>query len=147
MIQQVCDTLKMLLVEDDPSMLRLLHTIVQRSFEGRVVVEACDDPAVALKWMDDNVVDILVTDLDMPGVSGLGVLRSAKYRNPCAQVIFVTGCSTPEAIMMALEFGATDYLLKPFDQLEFVGLIEDAEKRLRRWRIALAGTLAARADR
>lgn len=137
----------MLLVEDDPMMLRLLRTIVQRSFDGRFTLEALTEPLAALEWMDSHVVDILVTDLDMPDVSGLGLLRSAKYRNPCAQVIFVTGCSTPEALTTALELGATDYLLKPFDQEEFIELIEDAEKRLRRWRIALAGTLATRAAR
>ena len=91
-----------------------------------------------------KVVDILVTDLEMPGVDGLELLCWARRKNPCAQVLFVTGHSTLNALTDALELGATDYLLKPVDQAQLITLVEDAEKRLRRWREALAGTVADR---
>jgi len=88
----------------------------------------------------------LVTDLEMPGVNGLELLRCAKRKNPCTQVLFVTGHSTLEALTDALELGATDYLLKPLDQTELIELIEDAEKRLWRWRQALSGTATAKRE-
>jgi DNA-binding NtrC family response regulator len=134
----------LLLVDDDPSMVRLLAKIVQRSFGDRMHLHCVTDPREARQWIEDNLVDILVTDLEMPGVNGLELLRCAKRKNPCAQVLFVTGHSTLEALTDALELGATDYLLKPFDQVEVIALVEDAEKRLRRWRDALAGTVAMR---
>jgi len=135
---------RLLLIDDDPSMVRLLTRIIDRSFGDRMELHSLTDPKDARRWIEQNLPDILVTDLEMPGVSGLELLRCAKRKNPCAQVLFVTGHSTLEALTDALELGATDYLLKPVDQAEVIALVEDAEKRLRRWREALAGTVAAR---
>ena len=134
---------KLLLVDDDPSMVRLLTKIIDRSFGNRVELRSLTDPKEARHWIEDNVVDILVTDLEMPGVNGLELLRCAKRRNPCTQVLFLTGHSTVDALTDALELGATDYLLKPLVQAELIELVEDADKRLRRWRKALAATLSA----
>lgn len=134
----------LLLVDDDESMVRLLSRIIERSFGGRIRLQALTDAAVALSWLESNLADILVTDLEMPGVNGLELLQCAKRRNPCAQVLLITGHSTLNALIDALEFGATDYLLKPIDQAELIALVEDAEKRLRRWREALSGTVASR---
>jgi two-component system response regulator YesN len=134
----------LLLVDDDPSMVRLLAKIIDRSFGNRMRLHCLSDAEAARQWIEQNLVDILVTDLEMPGVNGLELLRGTKRKNPCAQVLFITGNSTLEALTGALELGATDYLLKPLDQTELVALIEDAERRLWRWREALAGTVAAR---
>ncbi len=134
----------LLLVDDDESMVRLLSRIIERSFGDRIELHALTDSLAAMAWIESNLADILVTDLEMRGVDGLELLRSVKRKNPCAQVLLITGHSTLEALTDALEFGATDYLLKPFDQAELIALIDDADKRLRRWRAALAGTMAAR---
>jgi DNA-binding NtrC family response regulator len=133
----------LLLVDDYPSMVRLLAKIIERSFGDRMELHSLTDPKAARRWIEENLVDILVTDLEMPGVSGLELLHWAKRKNPCSQVLFVTGHSTLEALTDALELGATDYLLKPLDQTELIALVEDADRRLRRWRKALAGTVAA----
>jgi len=134
---------KLLFVDDDPSMVRLLRKVIERSFSDRMTLHSLTDPKEARHWIEDNVVDILVTDLEMPGVNGLELLRCAKRRNPCTQVLLLTGHSTVNALTDALELGATDYLLKPLDQVELIELIENAEKRLRRWREALAATFSA----
>lgn len=134
---------ELLLVDDDPAMVRLLRRIVDRTFGTRMHLHSLTDPKEARRWIEEHVVDILITDLEMPGVSGLELLRCAKRRNPCAQVLFVTGHSTLDALTDALELGASDYLLKPLDQAELIALIEDAEKRQQRWREALAGTFDA----
>jgi len=138
---------KLLLVDDDPGMVRLLAKIIERSFGDRMTLHSLTDPKEARHWIEEHVVDILVTDLEMPGVNGLELLRCAKRRNPCTQVLFLTGHSTVDALTDALELGATDYLLKPLDQTELIELVGDAEKRLRRWREALAATLNARNKR
>ncbi len=134
----------LLLVDDDESMVRLLSRIMERSFGDRIQLHALTNAQAAMAWMEANLADILVTDLEMPGANGLELIRKVKRRNPCAQVLLMTAHSTLDALMNALEVGATDYLLKPLDQAEFIMLIEDAQKRLRRWRQALAGTIAAR---
>ncbi len=138
---------RLLLVDDDPSMVRLLAKIIDRSFGGRMEMQSLTDPAAARDAIERGLFDILVTDLEMPGINGLGLLRRAKRRNALTQVLFVTGQSTLDSLTDALELGATDYLLKPLDQAELVELLEQAERRVQRWRHALAGTFQARANR
>ncbi len=138
---------KLLLVDDDPSMVRLLTKIIERSFGEDIEMQSLTDPTLAREVIDRNLIDILVTDLDMPGTNGLGLLRCAKRRHSLTQVLFVTGHSSLEALNDALEMGATDYLLKPLDQAELIELLDQAQKRVRRWRQALAGSFSVRGDR
>ncbi len=134
-------TTTLLLVDDDPSMVRLLNKIIERQFEDEIELTSLTDPKEARTQIEAQIVDILITDLEMPGVNGLELLRCAKRRNPCTQVLFMTGHSTLAALSDALELGATDYLLKPLDQMQLIKLVVDAQERLLRWREALAGTL------
>lgn len=133
---------RLLLIDDDPSMVRLLTRIIERSFKEEIELKSLTSPAAARTWIENGVVDILLTDLEMPGVSGLELLRCAKRRNACTQVLFITGHSTLDALSDALELGATDYLLKPLDQAKMIEIIGQAHERRRRWQEALAGTLA-----
>ena len=140
-------TTKLLLVDDDPSMVRLLNRIIERKFKGDIELTSLSDPTEARGQIGRQLFDILITDLEMPGVSGLELLRCVKRRNPCTQVLLMTGHTTLDALNDALELGATDYLLKPLDQGLLITLIEDAQKRLLRWREALAGTLSVASER
>ena len=135
---------RLLLVDDDPSIVRLLKKTIERAFEDRIELTSLTDPEEACRWIERNGVDILLTDLEMPGIDGLELLRCAKRINSSTQVLFITGTSTLGALTDALELGAADYLLKPAEQAELIKLIDEAERRLRRWQVALAGTLAAR---
>lgn len=137
-------TTQLLLIDDDPSMVRLLTNVLKRDFDDDVKIVALEHSQAALQRIQHHVVDILITDLEMPQVNGLDLLKAAKRRNACTQVFFMTGHSTLDALVNAMELGATDYLLKPLDQTEFVEIIKDARKRQRRWQEALAGTMAAR---
>ena len=138
---------KLLLVDDDPAMVRLLAKVIDRSFGDDMEMQSLTDPTKARDAIESDLIDILVTDLEMPGINGLGLLRCAKRRNALTQVLFITGHSSLDALSDALELGATDYLLKPLDQAELVELLEQAQKRVQRWRQALAGTFNARGDR
>jgi DNA-binding NtrC family response regulator len=138
---------KLLLVDDDPSMVRLLTKVIDRSFGQEIELHSLTDPTMAREAVERELIDILVTDLEMPGTNGLSLLRCAKRRNALTQVLFVTGQSSLDALSDALELGATDYLLKPLDQVELVELLEQAQKRVQRWRQALAGTFNARGNR
>lgn len=135
---------RLLLVDDDPSMVRLLARIIERSFGQDMEMQSLTDPSQAREAIERGLIDILLTDLEMPGVDGLELLRCAKRRNALTQVLFITGQSSLDALSDALESGATDYLLKPIDQAQFVTLLGEAQERVQRWRQALAGTLAAR---
>ncbi len=130
----------LLLVDDDPSMVRLLAKVIERSLGDQVKIETLTDPVEALSRIESGGVEILLTDLEMPGVDGLDLLKSAKSRNAYTQVLLLTGHSTRDALLEALESGATDYLLKPVDQEQLLELVSQAYSRLQRWQLVLAET-------
>jgi len=130
----------LLLVDDDPSVVRLLSAIIKKSFGEEIAIESLTDPAKARERIFKGGIDILLTDLEMPGINGLELLRCAKELNTCTQVLFFTGHSSHGALLEALELGATDYLLKPVDQEQLLELISQAFNRQRRWHQALAET-------
>ncbi|OYV78893.1 MAG: transcriptional regulator [Planctomycetia bacterium 21-64-5] len=135
--------LNLLLVDDDPSIVRLLTHIVERRLGDKLSVCGLTDAAEAIDWLERNCCDILVSDINMPDVDGLEMLRHAKQRNAWTQVIFITAHSTWEKLTEAVEYGASDYLLKPIDQDDFVSLLSQQYVRCARWQCAVLGTLEA----
>lgn len=138
---QLIRKLTLLIVDDDPAIVRVLQHVIERELSERVNVIAVTDPVAAMERIDQDVCDVLITDLKMPGVDGLSVLRFAKQRNAWTQVIFMTGHSTWNAIGEALESGASDYLVKPVDHQELVDLVRQAYARFARWQTAVGRTL------
>ena len=131
---------RLVVIDDDPAITRLLGHAIETAFAGEIAVDTMTDPADALRHIEGGCVDILLTDLEMPAINGLELLSFAKRKNPCTQVIFLTGNSTQQALLEALEHGAADYLLKPIDRDALVAIVREAHERGVRWRTALAET-------
>ena len=102
--------LNVLVIDDDPSIVRLLTLLIERRLGDKLNVCGLTDSGEALAWLERNCCDILVSDIDMPDVDGLQMLRYAKRRNAWTQVIFITAHSTWDRLTEAVEFGASDYL-------------------------------------
>jgi DNA-binding NtrC family response regulator len=135
--------LNLLVVDDDPSIVRLATRIVERRLGDRIAVFGQTDSEQTRRWLEENCCDLLISDLEMPGVGGLELLRFAKRRNAWTQVIFITAHSTWDKISEAIEFGASDYLLKPIDPEELVAILSQQYIRCARWQNAVLGTLQA----
>ena len=133
---------RVLLVDDDPSMLHFLKEILLDGFTDEVQIKTACDPKVARRYLEANLIDLLVTDLEMPGINGLELLHCAKRRNAWTQVLLVTGHTNLESLVDAMEQGAIDYLLKPLDVGELKEAVKCCYRRFSRWQEALAGTLA-----
>lgn len=112
-----------LVVEDDPNMRALLATVLN-PLDAEVV--AVKSAQYALDYIENTEVAVVVTDLCMPGVDGLEVLRFSKKRNPSTLVVLITGYATVESAVEALKSGAYDYLRKPFETPEFLHTIQRA---------------------
>lgn len=143
MQSSIARKLNLLVVDDDPSIVRLLSHVVEKKLGDRMAIHAETDSERAKKWLDENCCDLMISDLEMPGVGGLEMLRYAKQRNAWTQVIFITAHSTWDRISEAIEFGASDYLLKPIDQDELIALLNQQYVRCARWQNAVLGTLQA----
>ena len=82
----------------------------------------------ALKKEDEKKYDLIITDLMMPGISGLDLLKNLKDKNAAAKVIMVTGYPTIKTAVQSVKMGAFDYLPKPFTPAELRSLVARAFK-------------------
>lgn len=130
----------LLVVDDDHAMIRLLECKLKDAIDPGLEVEYLTDPAIAANRLEQGGVDILLTDLEMPGINGLELTRLAKQRNAWTQVILLTGNSSTQALLNAMEAGATDYLVKQSPTEDLLEFVADARKRLARWQSALVDT-------
>jgi DNA-binding response OmpR family regulator len=106
-----------LVAEDETDMLELIARRVQRL--GHRVTRA-NDGREAMDALLRFPIDLVVTDINMPGYSGLEILTEAKHRDPNMQVIIVTANATMENAIDALNNGAFSYLTKPFDHISVI---------------------------
>ncbi len=113
--------MKLLLIEDNPSM----QATLQRSFERRgISVAVCGDGARALDRWRASLPDVVLLDLSLPGRDGLQVLADARADGLATPVIILTARGTVGDRILGLNTGADDYLPKPFD-------LDELEARVR----------------
>ena len=110
-----------LIVDDDPSILEVLDARLCAA--GFVVHGAGDGPA-ALRILKSRQIDILVSDMKMPEMSGMELLTQARASHPRLPIIFLTAYGTIPDAVHAVQAGAVDYLTKPFDGRELVKKIQ-----------------------
>ncbi len=115
--------IKVLLVDDEKEF--VAHLAERLQFRG-LEVETASDGESALQCIKDKAPEVMVLDLQMPGISGIDTLKSAKAIAPELQVIMLTGYGTIETAKEGKEFGALEYLIKPCDIIKLYTLIEEA---------------------
>jgi CheY-like chemotaxis protein len=121
-------------VEDDPTDLQMLARVFEK--EGWDVVPlASGDAAIAA--FDERKIDVLVTDLRLPGVSGLELLRQLRVRTQDCEVIVVTGYGDEASVSRAMRDGAFHYLRKPIDLEQLLLAADKALDKVRLRRSAL----------
>jgi signal transduction histidine kinase len=108
-----------ILVADDSEMIREVLTSFLETLNYQVDVAA--DGQSALDKYTANRYDLIISDLQMPRLEGLSLLKRIKSLEPDAQVILLTGHATLETAVEALRLGAYDYLLKPIEGMEVFG--------------------------
>jgi two-component system NtrC family response regulator len=105
-------TTSILIVDDDASQRRLIEFWMQE--EGYSTLTASDGTA-GLKLFEQHGPALVITDIRMPGLSGLDLLSRIKATNPDTAVILVTAFSTVNDAVAAMKLGAADYILKPLN--------------------------------
>ncbi len=104
-----------LIVEDEAKMRRLLE--LNLGEDGFSTLSA-GDAETGLKLLRENTVDLVVTDLKLPGMNGLEFLQAVKRQNAALPVVVMTAFGTVETAVEAMKGGASDYVLKPFSLSE-----------------------------
>ena len=120
------DVLNVLLVDDE---VEFLETLVKRMKKRNVNVFGVKSGEEALKFLEQNPLDVVVLDVRMPGMDGIETLREIKKRHPLVEVIMLTGHANMEVAVQGMELGAFDYLMKPMDIDELLYKVQDAQKK------------------
>lgn len=128
---------KVLIVEDDP-MVAMIHRQFLTRDSRFEVVGTCGDGVTALKFIEANAVDLVILDVHMPHVGGLGLLHSLRDRNYPVGVVMVTAANDVATVEEAFRLGAVDYLVKPFSY----DRLQTALDKFAAQRGALAGATA-----
>jgi DNA-binding NtrC family response regulator len=118
---------KILMVDDEVRMQRLFEINLSPRYE----VLTCGEGKAALESLRAHKPGLLITDLKMPGMSGLELLQRVRQENPRLPVIIMTAYGTIESAVQAMKEGAADYILKPIKMDELELLIEKAFSLLR----------------
>jgi len=131
---------RILVVDDERSMRELLSIVLAR--EGYQVV-AAETGRQALQVLERQPIDLLISDIKMPDMSGVDVLRAAREADHDVAGIMITAFASTETAVEALRLGASDYLTKPFDVDELKIVVRNAIERrqLRQENLALKRAL------
>ncbi len=119
---------RVLVVDDEKSMRDLLSITLEK--EGYEVLTAAGGEA-AIEALRRDTTDAVITDLRMPKVDGLQVLRAAKEISPDVAVIVITAVASTETAVEAMKLGAYDYITKPFKLDEVSLIVRNALERKR----------------
>ena len=136
------DTARILVTDDERSMRELLAIVLRR--EGYEVLVA-HDGATAIAALERGSVDLLISDIKMPDMTGIDVLRAAKTLDPSLPAIMMTAFASQETAIEALRLGACDYVIKPFnvDELKVKVREKLESRRLREENLLLKRTLGS----
>lgn len=105
-------THSILVVDDEAKMRRLLEIMLTQM--GHEVHQA-EDGQAALDFLNNRSVDLVITDLRMPNLDGIGLLRELRELRNEVAVIVVTAYGTVESAVEAMKYGASDYIIRPFE--------------------------------
>lgn len=120
-----------LLIADDEKLEReALAELVQRRFEREVVLEMAENGRKAADTAVLWGADLILMDIEMPGMSGLDAARAVLAQRPSCRVIFVTAYSLFQYAHEAVHLGACDYLLKPVDPDELEASVRRAMRQI-----------------
>lgn len=106
------DPFTILIVDDDPGSLVLLPAILE---DTGLAVQTIQSAREALRLIEERPPDLLITDLRMPELNGLDLLRAARRTHPDLRAVVITGFATTDLIAEAFRAGAQDLVLKPFN--------------------------------
>jgi two-component system, NtrC family, response regulator AtoC len=119
-----------LLIDDDMSTLGMLSKFFARQGGGACVREESDG-LHALQMIQEEIFDVVITDLMLDTVTGIDILKKVKEVAPRTEVIIITGNSSVDTAVQAMKQGAFDYITKPIDLTELNLVVQKAYERQR----------------
>jgi len=117
-----------LVIDDEKHLLEVIKLGLE---EDGYIVDGFYDPVKAVERFDEKDYDAVISDIRMPGMSGIEVLKYCKEQNPKVVVILITAYSSVESAIESMKAGASDYITKPFRMAELLLRLGEALKMVR----------------
>ena len=122
------DKLFQILIVDDNAEIR---EIVQEYLaDSDCQIEGASNGKEALEKYNENPYDIIITDLKMPGISGIELIKLLKQKTDAIEFIIITGYASVDTAIEAVRIGAFDYIVKPFRMEELKVTIKNAKEKI-----------------
>ncbi|MBN1961233.1 MAG: sigma-54-dependent Fis family transcriptional regulator [Deltaproteobacteria bacterium] len=119
---------RVLIVDDDPG---VLYTIKEILESLNIDISAAEDGIAALKSYDENTCELVITDLRMPRMDGIELLKQLLTKSPPPKVIVITAHGSERQAVEAIKAGAYDYFRKPFENDELLAVVQRALETVR----------------
>jgi DNA-binding response OmpR family regulator len=120
----ILELLHVLILDDDPDMRTFLGRVLKRQNVGNVVEAANADDALVLLRTPKNEINFVLSDWNMPGISGLDLCRALKAQKPIMPILMITGRDDISSVRLAQGAGIDGYLVKPVSPTELVQKID-----------------------
>jgi two-component system response regulator AtoC len=117
---------RVLVVDDEKNITTVIQAMLERAGFAPLVFNDSSEAIEALETPENGEIEAIVTDLYMPGPSGMDILRHCQKFHPELPVVITTAYGTVEAAVSALKQGAFDFITKPFDQTELLNVVKKA---------------------
>lgn len=123
---------RVLVVDDEPPFVRQILQLIQRVSHRFAVAATAYNGADALSILRETAFDLIITDVKMPGMNGIELIREARSLYPGIACVIISGYADFEYAQSAIKAGVCDYVLKPIELRQFSATLTEVEKRLER---------------
>ena len=114
---------RILIVEDEDTLCESLQRVFKRDgYEADIA----DSAETAFRLLERNTYDLIITDVILPGISGIELIARYKERNPDQKVIIMTAYASLQTAVEALRVGASDFIVKPIMHDELKRMVKKA---------------------
>lgn len=123
------NTKTILIVDDEPRTRQGIKQTLEVWAAGAYRIETANNGVEALERLQHEAIHLLITDVRMPEVTGLDLIRSLSRHTRRPQTVVISGYAEFQYVQQALQLGAVNYLLKPLDKKELIEAVEEALRR------------------
>ncbi|MCA9400480.1 MAG: response regulator [Candidatus Omnitrophica bacterium] len=116
---------KRIIVTDDAPIIRLMLKDILE-YNGYEIVAECENGQQAIEKFEELKPDLMTMDIVMPEKDGIQALEEIISKNPEAKIVMVTAVDQRESLMKAIRAGATDYIVKPFENDRVLSAVKKA---------------------
>ena len=117
--------IKLLFVEDEDDLLKIISQTLKKLDADFITARNGKE---ALESLKNNPIDVVITDINMPFMNGLDLVKKINEFYPNIKIIIMSTETQTDYINKAINLGAADYLIKPFDFIKFIDLITAMDK-------------------